>query len=233
MEEKIIIFKNRIEVKILMIVYTILFIPVSILLIITAIKTNNPELLTIFTFVLFFIGMLYIINRFRIIFDYEKELIKYTSYFSKTKTYTFQEIKVHYEKNKNTLPNDFKYIFLYNSKVIFKISSIDFEGQTKESVDYLNQLFTDEQRIIYSLKDLNIKDGYIGFYTYELADQIAATYLSNNITIKLGYDQTINCLKLRVFSDNDIKKIQEELKINELNKVKYIFQDLINKYNGS
>lgn len=173
MEEKIIIFRNRIEIKILTVVYVIIFIPSSILLIITAIKTKSQELLSIFAFVLFFLAILYIINRFRIVFNYEKEVIKYTSYFSKTESYTFKDIKVRYEKSRNSLPNDYNYVFLYNNKVIFKISSINFEGQTKKSINYLNQLFTDEQRIIYCLKDLNIKDGYIGFYTYELAEQIA------------------------------------------------------------
>lgn len=233
MEEKIIIFRNRIEIKILTVAYVIIFIPSSILLIITAIKTKSPELLSIFAFVLFFLAILYIINRFRIVFNYEKEVIKYTGYFSKTESYTFKDIKVRYEKSRNSLPNDCNYVFLYNNKVIFKISSINFEGQTKKSINYLNQLFTDEQRIIYCLKDLNIKDGYIGFYTYELAEQIATAYLYNNITIKLGYNQTIACLKLIVFLDNDINKKQEELEINEFYKVKYKFQELINKYNGS
>jgi len=132
MEEKIIIFKNRIEIKILTVVYAIVFIPSSILLILTAIKTKSPELLSMFAFILPFLAILYIINRFSIVFDYEKEVIKYTSYFSKTKSYTFKDIKVHYEKNKNTLPNDYNYVFIYNKKTIFKISSIEFEGQTKK-----------------------------------------------------------------------------------------------------
>jgi len=93
-------------------------------------------------------------------------------------------------------------------------------------------LLSDEQIIIYSLKDLNIKDGYIGFYTYELAEQIATVYLSNNITIKLGYDRTIDCFKLIVFLDNDDNQKQEEIEIKDLYQIKYIFQELINKYNG-
>lgn len=93
-------------------------------------------------------------------------------------------------------------------------------------------MLSDEQRIIYSLKDLNIKDGYIGFYTYELAEQIATVYLSNNITIKLGYDLTIDCFKLIVFLDNDDNQKQEEIEIKDFYQIKYIFQELINKYNG-
>lgn len=136
MENKIIVYKNRSEMKILNFICGIIFIPFSIFIIIESLK--NPETLSLFLFILFFIFILYIINRFKIVFNYKEESIYFTNYFSKTKIYNFSDIEVNMMKGNTTLPNDYRYLFTYQSKIIFKIASIDFVAQTKEKIEYLN-----------------------------------------------------------------------------------------------
>lgn len=76
MDEKIIKFKNRVEIKILLTVCLIVFIPLFILLISETIKRGFNELwpfvFMFFIFLLIFICILFIINRFCITFDYKK-----------------------------------------------------------------------------------------------------------------------------------------------------------------
>ena len=144
MDDKIIKFKNRVEIKILLIVCFIIFIPLFILLISEIIKRGFNELWPFFLMfsiiLLIFVFVLFVINRFCITFDYKKSEIMYTPYFKKTKVYKFKDVKIYYCKGKTTLPNDYVFNFINNNKIIFKISSIDFEFQTKEKVDLLKEI---------------------------------------------------------------------------------------------
>ena len=110
MDDKIIKFKNRVEIKTLLIVCLIIFIPLFILLISEIIKRGCNELWTfVFMFsiiLLIFVFVLFVINRFCITFDYKKSVIMYTTYFRKTKVYKFKDVKIYYCKGKTTLPND-------------------------------------------------------------------------------------------------------------------------------
>ena len=230
MEKENIVYKNRIEVKILLIVYIIILVPVSIALIVTLIKTREftPAAIFVCLFILLMIIILLIINRFNIVFDYENEIIKYTGYLSKTKKYPFKDINVHLKKSRTTLPYDYDYVFLTSDDKSFKISNINFESETKKSADYLDLLLTGNQKTICSLKKLNIKDGYIGFYTYDLSEQIASVYLSNNFSIKIGYDNNLSCYKLVLLkADNTIVDKNE---IYDSNILFNSVQTLIDKY---
>lgn len=153
MDDKIIKFKNRVEIKILLIVCFIIFIPLFILLISGIIKRGFNELWPfVFMFsiiLLIFVFVLFVINRFCITFDYKKSEIMYTPYFRKTKVYKFNDVKIYYCKGKTTLSNDYVFNFINNKKVIFKISSIDFEFQTKEKVDLLKEFFDGNQKYFY------------------------------------------------------------------------------------
>ena len=88
MDDKIIKFKNRVEIKILLIVCLIIFIPLFILLISEIIKRGFNELWPFFLMfsiiLLIFVFVLFVINRFCITFDYKKSEIMYTPYFKKT-----------------------------------------------------------------------------------------------------------------------------------------------------
>lgn len=96
MDDKIIKFKNRVEIKILLTVCLIVFVPLFILLINEIIKRGFNELWPfVFMFCIFlliFIFLLFIINRFCITFDYKKSEIMYTSYFRKPKVYKFNDV---------------------------------------------------------------------------------------------------------------------------------------------
>lgn len=235
MDNKIVKFKNQIEVKILKIVYLVIFIPVFILLIIEIIKKGFNEMwstICIFMcFVIFFMGILFIINRFSITFDYEKKEIIHKPYFNKSKKYKFSDIKIYYCKAKTTLPNDYIYNFLYHDKVIFKISSIDYEGQTKKSVDFLKELFDENQKYIYELeKEIKIPGGKLFVITYELEEDIAFVSLPKGITIDLGYIKSKQKFYLTVYKNGDWNNQLEVVEVNKIEKIKDLLQNLINKY---
>ena len=137
MDDKIVKFKNRVEIKMLLIVCLIIFIPLFILLISEIIKKGLNELWPfVFMFsiiLLIFVFVLFVINRFCITFDYKKSEIMYTPYFRKTKVYKFNDIKIYYCKGKTTLPNDYVFNFINNNKVIFRyhLSILNFKQKRK------------------------------------------------------------------------------------------------------
>lgn len=235
MNEKIIKYKNRIEVKILSIVYLILLFPILVILIIEIIKRGFSELwpyvFMFGMFLLLFLLILFIINRFNIIFNYKEEKIIYTPYFKKTKIYKFEDVEIYYCKSKTTLPNDYDYDFLYNGKRIFKLSSIDFEGQTKVNIDHLKSLFRNEQKYIYELEQ-EIKKMNIDLFvlTYELDEDIAIAYLPNGITIDLGYLKSETSFYLTVYKAGDWNNQLEVIEVKDINMLKSILLNTINKY---
>lgn len=235
MDDKIIKFKNRVEIKILLIVCFIIFIPLFILLISEIIKRGFNELWPfVFMFsiiLLIFVFVLFVINRFRITFDYKKSEIMYTPYFRKTKVYKFKDVKIYYCKGKTTLPNDYVFNFINNNKVIFKISSIDFEFQTKEKVDLLKEFFDGNQKYFYELeKTLKIPNGKLFIITYELDEDIAVVYLPKAITIDLGYIKSDQKFYLTVYKDGDWNNQLEVLETDDIEEIKGILQKLIDKY---
>lgn len=235
MDDKIIKFKNRVEIKTLLIVCLIIFIPLFILLISELFKRGFNELWPfVFMFsiiLLIFVLVLFVINRFCITFDYKKSEIMYTAYFRKTKVYKFKDVKIYYCKGKTTLPNDYVFNFINNNKVIFKISSIDFEFQTKEKVDLLKEFFDRNQKYFYELeKNLKIPNGKLFIITYELDEDIAVVYLPKAITIDLGYIKSDQKFYLTVYKDGDWNNQLEVLETDDIEEIKGIFQKLIDKY---
>ena len=235
MDDKIIKLKNRVEIKILLIVCFIIFIPLFILLISEIIKRGFNELWPfVFMFsiiLLIFVFVLFVINRFCITFDYKKSEIMYTPYFRKTKVYKFNDVKIYYCKGKTTLSNDYVFNFINNNKVIFKISSIDFEFKTKEKVDLLKEFFDGNQKHFYELeKTLKISNGKLFIITYELDEDIAVVYLPKAITIDLGYIKSDQKFYLTVYKDGDWNNQLEVLETDDIEEIKGILQKLIDKY---
>ena len=78
MEKDIVIYKNRIEVKILSIVYFIVFVPILIILLVETVKRGINELWSYIImfgcFFLFFWFWLFIIARYRVKFDFINEI---------------------------------------------------------------------------------------------------------------------------------------------------------------
>ena len=106
-------------------------------------------------------------------------------------------------RGKTTLPNDYTFNFISDNKVVFKISSIDFEGQTHESSDYLKEFFTGDAQFIYELEKEIKKTGIdVGIYYYELIDTIGALYYAyKNNRICFGHSSDFNNFIITVCED--------------------------------
>ena len=116
-------------------------------------------------------------------------------------------------------------------KIIFKISSIDFEFQTKEKVDLLKEFFDGNQKYFYELeKTLKIPNGKLFIITYELDEDIAVVYLPKAITIDLGYIKSDQKFYLTVYKDGDWNNQLEVLETDDIEEIKGILQKLIDKY---
>lgn len=173
--KNIIVYRNRIEVKLLTITCGIIWGTLYLLTTIGDILRQNPMLwhnqkcVLVLGFV-FAIPVL-IICRFRIIFDYDRRAITKIGYFTPAKRYSFDEITV--SVSKGDLPVPRQYVFKINNQKIFQISEIDFEGQTRESASYLKLLFKGVEKSLYELEQTLEKDGFnVTIYTYSLAPHI-------------------------------------------------------------
>lgn len=173
--KNIIVYRNRVEVKLLTIICGIVW---SILYAVTTIGDllsqnpvfwHNQKCVWLMGF-LFAIPIL-VVFRNRIIFDYDRRIITKIGYVTPAKRYSFDEITV--SVSKAGLPAPRKYAFKINNQEIFQISEIDFEGQTRESVNYLKLLFKGVEKSLYELEQTLEKNGFhVTIYTYSLAPHI-------------------------------------------------------------
>lgn len=204
MDGKIITYKNRIEIKIISIFYTIIFGGLFIYVLISDMVTNNDlilkDLLNLLLGFLPFLVVLWIIARYKIVFDFNKKEIKYVHYFKFKRTYKFSDVKTSLVRGKATIPNDYTFNFICNDKVVFKISSLDFEFQTKEKVDLLKEFFIGNAKFIYELEKEIKKLGInISICSYELVDVIGGLYFADkNININFGYSTDSNHFTINV-----------------------------------
>lgn len=207
MDGKIITYKNRLEIKIISIFYTIIFGGLFIYVLISDVVSHNEfifeNLLKLLLGFSPFLVILWIIARYKIVFDFNKKEIKYVHYFKIKHIYKFSDIKSSMVRGKTTLPNDYTFNFISDNKVVFKISSIDFEGQTHESSDYLKEFFTGDAQFIYELEKEIKKTGInVSIYYYELIDAIGALYYANkNNRICFGYSSNFNNFIITVCED--------------------------------
>ena len=120
MNNDVLVYRKRIEIKVLKVVYMLSGIPALILLIYSSISSPS-NLLALFIFPLF-IFPLFIINRFKIVFDFSSGLIKYTGYFRKTKIFDISNVVARLNKGKTTIHNDYVFDFIVEDNTIFKIN---------------------------------------------------------------------------------------------------------------
>ena len=197
-------YRNRVEIKIISIFYAIIFGGLFMYALISNMVSNNDlilnNLLNLILGFLPFLVILWIIARYKIVFDFNKKEITYVHYFKAKHTYKFSDIKAHLVRAKTTLPNEYTFIFIYNDKVAFKISSLDFEFQTKEKADLLKDFFIRNSKFIYELEKEIKKLGIdISIYSYELIDTIGGLYYGDkNLIIKFGYLTDLNCFTINV-----------------------------------
>lgn len=199
----IIVYKNKLESRIINISIGIIYIPLFCYILINDLITqsehflNNLKYITVIGLVVMI--PIIIINRFKIIFDYKNKIIKYRSYFKLTKTYNFDDITIIYKKAKGNVLA-FEYIFYYNNKKIFKLDDISFVDNTKESIDYLKELFSGTEKEIFNLeKNLRNENVEVTVYNYSKPNIFFIISINDSkIIIDVGYDSFVDDFLLEV-----------------------------------
>ena len=175
-----IVYRNKIELIILIVAFSIIYIPLFSYVVINDIIKNSPYILSniggllIFLFVLLI--PILIISRFKNIFDYDNNKVIYIPYFKKKKVYNFDDLEIVYQHSKTTVLC-YDFIFYYNKEKLFKISDIDFKGQTKCDPVYLKKIFKGIEKRIFEL-EIKLKEENVDVYVY--------SYSIPNIKISIG-----------------------------------------------
>lgn len=230
MGKDIVIYKNRIEVKILSIVYFIIFVPILIILLVETVKRGINELwpfIIMFGCIFLFIGFwIFIIARYRVKFDFINENIIYTPYFKRTKNYRFNEVSIEFVRDK-TILETYDIYFYVNNKKVFKISEPDFEFQTKCNSCCLRKLFKGEAKIIYDTEKYLMEYGAsIRIFNYSFDKNIGVIYLTNK-HISFGFDNKLKSFIIIVYEDYVNEQLKPVSKILYRNNKEINSSDLI------
>lgn len=177
MKERI-VYRNRIELKILSITIAIIWGILYAIVLIGDLCTHSPHFWhnqkCLLIMLLVFCTPLLIIGRFKIIFDYKNKLITHTPYFSRKMQYHFDDLCVSIARGKAA--NFFlDFICKESGKRVFRICDADFENQTRESADYLKELLQGDAKFVYDLERSIRQEGYhFAVYTYSLGGVIGS-----------------------------------------------------------
>jgi hypothetical protein len=171
----VIVYRNRIEVKILGIVWSVIWVGLSLAVMIYEILTQRYAFWLNLKPILFlaFLNVIpiLIIFRFRIIIDFDNRTITRIGYFSGKKKYSFDALNVSVE-HKGILTF---YVFSQKQKKLFEISEIDFEGQTNAEANRLKALFKGDAKRLYELECSMAEKGfYFAVYRYVFEGEIGA-----------------------------------------------------------
>lgn len=110
----------------------------------------------------------------------------------------------------------------------FHLLTINFK---KKKCRFFERLFDENQKHIYELeKEIKINDGKLFVITYELDEDIAIAYLPKGITIDFGYIKSEQKFYLTIYKNGDWNNQLEAVEVNEIQKIKDLLQNLINKY---
>lgn len=230
MNKDVVIYKNRVEVKILTIVFFIVFIPLIILLLVETVKRGIIELLPyiVVTFCFFlFVGFwIFIIARYKVIFDFTNKTVSYTPYFKRTKRYKFKEIVIKFVSDKTIFETHDIYFYV-NNKKIFKISEMDFEFKTKCNISCLIKSFKEEKKIISDIEKYLLEDSApIKIYNYSFHEHIGVIYLTNK-HISFGYDNKAQSFIIKVYEEFINEQFIPESKILFESTEKMNYEDLL------
>lgn len=225
MEKKVITYKNRMEIRILLIAYAVIFLPLGLFVIINDILHQNEHLLQnlLYFSVVLAIALipLLVIARYRIQFDYQNRTITYVPYFKPKKTFSFDDVTVKYVEQELAFPA-YRFVFYVQDKKLFKISDIDFEAQTKQSSDKLKELFSGTEKAMYEWEQKYKKMGvvpHVTQYASETSDRVI--YIGKcDIKLHIAYVQGEDLFVIQVhklvFEDppehfrEPLKKLLEE-----------------------
>ena len=210
---KTIVYRNRAEVKLLSIVCGIVW---GILYAITTIGDlmsqnpvfwHNQKCVWFMGFV--FAIPVFIVSRFRIIFDFNNCTITKIGYFTRAKKYSFDEITV--SVSSRGWHSIGCYIFKRNDQKIFQFSEIDFQSQTQESVDCLKGLFKGNEKFLYDIECSLEREGYnVLVYTYALEPHILRVHGgSNPCWIRVGFQEengkfSVELMKTEIAEDSPL-----------------------------
>ena len=190
MKERI-VYRNRIEIKILSIAIAIIWGILFAIVLAGDLQAKSPHLghnlkCLLITLLIFCIPIL-VISRYRIVFDYRNRQITYVPYFAPKKQHRFDDLCVSIDRRKTSFFSQ-EFIFTKCGKRIFRISDLDFECQTRESADCLKELLQGDAKFVYDLERSIKQEGYhFTVYTYSLGSVIGSVHSnewSNWITVE-------------------------------------------------
>jgi len=155
-----IVYKNKLELKILAITIGLIFGLIYLFITINDLIHDNSHFwhnqLYLWQIALVFSLPCMIVARHRIIFDFDNRTVTRRGFFTPEKTYTFSELNVDYVIVNSVVS---RFVFSVGKKVIFKLEEFDFIKQTGESSDWLKELFHGEALEIFHIeKRLNGPD---------------------------------------------------------------------------
>lgn len=203
MKEKI-IFRNRIEVKILTIGIGIIWGILYAIILTGDLRTHSPHFWhnqkCLLIMLLVFSIPILIIHRFRIIFDFRNKTITHIPYFKPKKIYSMDELDISIQRGKTGFLTRV-FVFFKQSKKLFCIQDIDFVYQTRESVDYLKMLLQGDAKFVFDFERALKSEGYYFTpYDYSLAEHFGSIHsrdTTNWITIK--FQKATRTFTLQVF----------------------------------
>ena len=148
-----IIYKNKLELKILTIGIGLIFGVIYLLITINDLKINNFNFwhnqICLWMIALVFSLPIIIVARHRIIFDFDKCTVTHRGFLTPEKTYKFSELDVDYVIVSSVVS---RFVFSLGERVVFQLEEFDFIKQTGESSDWLKELFHGDALEIYHIE---------------------------------------------------------------------------------
>ena len=178
-----IIYKNKIEVKILAIAIGMIFGALYLFVTISDLRIQNSHFwhnqACLWLMALVFSLPIMIVARHRITFDFDQRTVTRRGFLTPEKVYTFSEMDVDYVIVSAVVS---KFVFSSGKKVIFKLEELDFIKQTGESSDWLKELFHGEALEIFSIEKRLNSSNMIAYATqYSFAPKLTI-YVNNRDT---------------------------------------------------
>lgn len=213
-----IIFRNRIEVKIISIAIGIIWGILYGIILYGDLSSHSPhfwhnQICLLIMLLIFSIPVL-IIRRFKIIFDFKNQLITHIPYFRPKKVYSIDELEVSIQRGKTSFLT-WDFVFLQNSKKLFSIHDLDFAYQTRESTDCLKMLLQGDAKFIFNLERAVKQEGFNFIpYDYSLAEHfgsVRAEDRPNWITIKYQKSTQLYTLQVWTFEIDQHKGPKEHI----------------------
>ena len=178
-----IIYKNKIEVKILAIAIGMIFGALYLFVTISDLRIQNSHFwhnqACLWLMALVFSLPIMIVARHRITFDFDQRTVTRRGFLTPEKIYMFSELTVDYVVVSSVVS---KFVFSSGKKVIFKLEELDFIKQTGESSDWLKELFHGEALEIFSIEKRLNSSNMIAYATqYSFAPKLTI-YVNNRDT---------------------------------------------------